>query len=68
MYRQKGTNFWAILGIILLTLVALAVVFCVVVLVFGACKNMTFIEVLQSWFTPDKLSKVTETATHILGK
>lgn len=40
------------LGITLLTLLAIGAVFSMIVLIYGGCTNQTFLEVLQTWFTP----------------
>ncbi len=56
MYRRRTNSAWSIILSILFAIIAVAVVFCVVVLVYGACTNMNFVQVLQTWFAPGTLT------------
>ena len=67
MRKYEGRKTSIFLGVIL-SLLAIAVIFCVVVLIYGGCTNMNFVEVLQSWFTPEKVVAEPVTATiKVLG-
>lgn len=53
----------------LIGLVVLAVLFCVMVLIWGDVKNISFVEVIQSWFpktTPTTDTSTVQTTAHLL--
>lgn len=56
-YKSSGMPLWAK---ILLSIIGIGALFCLIVLVVGGCTGMNFVEVLQSWFTPEKLEEGTE--------
>lgn len=74
MFKRKSLSVWSVLGIILLVLIAVAAIFCVVVLIAGSCNDLGFVDQLTKWFAPDKFAKMVEqteevvsTTAHILG-
>ena len=47
---NKRVSPWGVIAIVFSVLIALVAIFCVVVLVYGQCTSLSFVEVLQSWF------------------
>ena len=72
MRRATRNKTASIIFGVIISLIAIATIFCVVTLVYGACTGMTFVEVLENWFavakvpTGEEVETVTQTA-HLLG-
>ena len=72
MRKVQGNKTASIILGVIISLIAIALIFCVVVLVYGACTDMTFLQVLEYWFAGVKVPTVeeVETATqaaHLIG-
>ena len=62
-YRKNSAL--SVILTILVSLIIIAGLFCVVTLVYGACTDMTFVEVLKSWFTPNNVATAVEEAENV---
>lgn len=60
-YNYSSPTWLKVFGFVFLSILVLAVFFCLAVLIYGGCEGTTFVETLQTWFTPDKLQEGTET-------
>ena len=72
MRRATRNKTASIIFGVIISLIAIALIFCVAVLVYGACMDMTFVQVLEHWFagvkvpTGEEVETVTQTA-NLLG-
>lgn len=60
-YNYGSPKWLIVVGYVVLFILVLAAFFCLAVLIYGGCEGTTFVETLQTWFTPDKLQESTET-------
>ncbi len=60
-YNYSSPTWLKVVGYVVLSILVLAAFFCLAVLIYGGCEGTTFVETLQTWFTPDKLQEGAET-------
>lgn len=59
-YNYGSPTWLKVIGYVILSVFVLAALFCLAVLIYGGCEGTTFVETLQTWFTPDKLEEGAE--------
>ena len=72
MRKVQGNKTASIILGVIISLIAIALIFCVAVLVYGACMDMTFVQVLEYWFAGVKVPtveevEVVEQTAHLIG-